>query len=152
MIVYFDMDGVLCDFAGQILKLYGKPYHQDMWKDIVVRHPRLYSLLQPFADMVELCNNTPNAKILTAKPSLIHMEFCGQDKRVWCNTHLKPSTEVYVVPTAYDKQMYATANSILIDDSEINIHQWLMRGGVGILHTNFDETNKTLARYLTGKV
>ena len=63
-------------------------------------------------------------------------------KRIWRQRNL-PSIKL-VLAQAIRKQNYATPDSILIDDRETNIDQWIKAGGIGILHTDTASTIKKL--------
>ncbi|MFW6047538.1 MAG: hypothetical protein ACOCP4_07135 [Candidatus Woesearchaeota archaeon] len=43
--------------------------------------------------------------------------------------------------------MFANENSILIDDMEKNIKEWVSGGGIGILHRSYRKTIKELEDY-----
>ncbi len=140
MIIYFDMDGVLCDFKGRILELYGTEFKSDMWMRICTDYPRIYKGLNSNPTMIglikELCK-TNKVKILTAKPSLVNFRYCEEDKREWCKNNGLEEVEVIVCEKAMNKQNYAVYNSVpnvLIDDSERNIAQWRSKGGIGLLY------------------
>ena len=64
--------------------------------------------------------------------------------RRWRQRNL-PSTKL-VLAQAIRKQNYATPDSILIDDRENNINQWIASGGIGILHTSASDTIKQLKK------
>lgn len=150
MIIYFDMDGVLCNFKGKIQELYGEPFKSSMWPDIAENHPHIYKDLEPFGDMVELVKTLSKSyavRILSATPSMVHMPYCGWDKVYWVHKHFGL---IYgeVVNRAFDKQFRSDYNSVLVDDSNINIEQWVARGGIGIRHTSFSKTKATLERLL----
>ena len=49
-----------------------------------------------------------------------------------------------VLASAEKKQNYSGTNKILIDDRPDNIDQWRSKGGIGILHTNTEDTLKQL--------
>ena len=73
---------------------------------------------------------------LLSSPSRSNSSRMG--KRIWRKRNL-PSTKL-VLAQAAKKQNYANPNSILIDDRESNIDQWVKAGGIGILHTDTTST------------
>ena len=80
------------------------------------------------------------------KPTLLsspsRADHSRMGKRIWRKRNL-PSTKL-VLAQAIKKQNYATPDSILIDDRESNIDQWIKAGGIGILHTDTASTIKKL--------
>lgn len=49
----------------------------------------------------------------------------------------------YYITSRKEKQNYSDQGSILIDDMK-NIDEWLLRGGIGILHISAENTIKEL--------
>jgi hypothetical protein len=84
-------------------------------------------------------NYTP---ILLSSPSRSNSSRLG--KRIWRKINL-PSTKL-ILAQADKKQNYATPNSVLIDDRESNIDQWIKAGGIGILHTDTASTINKLKK------
>ena len=74
--------------------------------------------------------------ILLSSPSRSNYSRMG--KRIWRKRNL-PSTKL-ILAQAANKQNYADPDSILIDDRESNIDQWIKAGGIGILHTDTAST------------
>ena len=67
--------------------------------------------------------------------------FCHERKRSpktgkikWVEQNI-PGTPL-LLKSAELKQLYASSNSILIDDRADNIQRWNEAGGIGILHTS----------------
>lgn len=148
------MDGVLCDFLGKIEELYGVPFKSSMWNDISANHPNIYRELKPFQNMVNLANELSHrfdVKVLTAQPSLVSMSHCTSDKLKWCSQHLNANIEVIITSKAFDKQLHSTYQDIIVDDSNINIEQWVARGGIGIHHTSHDLTQFYLNKLINGE-
>jgi hypothetical protein len=52
-------------------------------------------------------------------------------KNLWVKNHLNPKPKLIFAYSA-DKQRYANANSILIDDKKSNIQEWESKGGIAI--------------------
>ena len=55
--------------------------------------------------------------------------------------------KVNLVPGKRLKKDFSNANSLLIDDTAVNIDQWRREGGVGILHTDALTTIGILKMY-----
>ena len=70
-------------------------------------------------------------------------------KRNQVNDHLKPIPPIKFVTLGTDKKLYANANSILIDDEQMNINAWEDKDGIGIKHdsTNVQATIDELKKY-----
>ena len=59
-------------------------------------------------------------------------------KKIWCERELGLSKNNVII--TFQKQKYATSNSILIDDMRKRIVAWKTAGGIGILHTSTEDT------------
>jgi hypothetical protein len=66
-------------------------------------------------------------------------------KRLWAKNNI-PGTKL-ILASASKKQNYSGRDKILIDDRPDNIEQWRSKGGIGILHTNTQDTIKQLQAY-----
>jgi hypothetical protein len=67
-------------------------------------------------------------------------------KLMWLQTH-NIGFKVNLVPGKRLKKDFSNANSILIDDTPVNIDQWRREGGIGILHTDTISTLGILKMY-----
>jgi hypothetical protein len=87
-----------------------------------------------------------DVEILSA-PSRSKLSVDG--KKIWVKTMLKPTPKLNLV-RAVEKQKFANPNSILIDDTEENINQWVSAGGIGILakRDNIDSVIQKLKKYV----
>lgn len=143
MKVYFDMDGVLADFAGGFREMCGKdaPVQgtsaDDEVYDAIRSTPHFYRRLKPYDDMLQLfrkLRDTGNVDciILTGLPKPYRgIEDAEPDKRGWVDEYLGPDTEFIAVDRRH-KADYAEGN-ILIDDYPPNIEEWEAAGGRGVL-------------------
>lgn len=145
--MFIDMDGVLCDTTKKIEELLGVSLEslggKIPWERIHALCPNMYSELSPTPDMLELWHyvNRYNPKILTAMPFRWSWPNVTSQKRQWVEKFIGPHIEVRFGPHAVDKQYHCRGSShILVDDSVLNIHQWISRGGVGVLHRTASET------------
>ena len=66
-------------------------------------------------------------------------------KRLWVKNNL-PGTPL-ILASSEKKQNYSNKSHILIDDRPDNISQWRSQGGIGILHTDTQNTIKQLQAY-----
>ena len=141
--VYFDMDGVLADFARGLREMCGMDAPtqgtggDDVVFDAIRRTPHFYLRLEPNRRVVEIFRMLDSIEgvscaVLTGipKPSrgIVDAE---QDKREWVERHLGPDTEFIAVERRH-KADYAK-DSILFDDYPPNIEEWDAAGGCGIL-------------------
>lgn len=68
-------------------------------------------------------------------------------KELWLNNHFPALLHNSIFET--NKYIHAHSRGILIDDRPKNINLWIEAGGIGILHTSFEQTKKELEQYLT---
>ena len=145
--IYCDMDGVLVDFIKGYYELTGRDitgqYHTDkrFWEPIDKAGVEFWINL----------NWTPDGKTLwdyikKYNPELLSSPSIQNDSRVgkakWVEREL-PGVHL-ILRSAGKKQEFATPNSILIDDRDSNIEQWVAAGGIAILHTSAADTIKQL--------
>ena len=151
--IYCDLDGVLCDFDEQFKKAsngihprqfedkYGTPR---FWSLVIGKGIQFWENMPWTSDGQKLWNAIKNYKpiILTAIPQG-NKETTSNGKQNWVKHNLGQNVKV-IIGRAKDKQQYANATSILIDDREKNIMQWEAAGGIGILHTNANSSIASL--------
>lgn len=65
-------------------------------------------------------------------------------KKEWVNREL-PGVRL-ILRTHENKKEFASPTSILIDDRDINVEQWVKNGGIGILHTSTKSTIEELKK------
>jgi hypothetical protein len=145
--VWCDMDGVLVNFKNAIEKLGLTIKKLDdepnkAWPIIAKAGENFWSQAPWTNDGKELWDYVKkyNPTILSA-PSQANSSKTG--KRIWVKNELGQNVKVILCKAA-EKQQYANYKSILIDDMEKNIDQWVANGGVGILHKSAKETIKKL--------
>jgi len=68
-------------------------------------------------------------------------------KELWLNKHFPSLLHNAIFET--NKYVHAHSRAVLIDDRPKNINLWIENGGIGILHTSFEQTKKELQQYLT---
>lgn len=135
-VVYFDMDGTLCDF-------YGVPG----WLDYLINHdPTPYQVAKPLLSY-ENFNRLVQAYIKRGYEIGI-ISWCSKDndpgfkkkiraaKREWLAKHFPFATEIHIVAYGTPKwslvKKEERASSILFDDEKQNLDAWRAHGGIAI--------------------
>jgi len=145
-IIYSDMDGVLVDFNERFKRFskgippteYEQKFGKDkFWELVDGIGVRFWVGMDWMSDGEQLWDyiKSYNPTLLSSPSRADHSRI---GKRIWRKRNL-PSTKL-VLAQARHKQNYANPNSILIDDRESNIDQWIKAGGIGILHTDTAST------------
>lgn len=151
MTIFVDMDGVVANFEGKAIELFGADWKSEIEKPNwgrVSEIQNLYETLEPMPDAHELWDylkyNFDDVQILTAIPKRAHFPEVVNHKRAWVHRHFGP-VRVNFGPYAFDKQFHCrTSDDILIDDTAINCNQWIEADGRAILHTSASNTIHTL--------
>jgi hypothetical protein len=143
--IYLDMDGVIADFDKRYKELYKmqpkeaedkKEFYKFFDSFIATKQ---FATLDLMPDAVLLLNYLSKLNIPTEILSSTSSEKRDADiraqKLTWLQTH-NIGFKVNLVPGKRLKKDFSNANSILIDDTPVNIDQWRREGGVGILHTD----------------
>ena len=147
--LYLDLDGVMADFDAHFPVVFGLDHRSladdDMWAQINSHKsyfrdmPMCPGALNFWREVESL-----NPIILTACPKSNYQHVAIQ-KREWCREHLSADVTVLPVMGGRNKWLFMhKPGDILIDDYEKNIKPWNAAGGVGILHTGFEETRAQL--------
>ena len=144
--IYSDMDGVLVDFNERFKRFsdgilpteYEQKFGKDkFWELIDGTGVRFWVGMDWMSDGKQLWNYIKEYNpTLLSSPSRSNYSRMG--KRIWRKRNL-PSTKL-ILAQAANKQNYADPDSILIDDRESNVDQWIKAGGIGILHTDTAST------------
>ena len=153
--IFCDMDGVLCNWQKAWLDLgvsdldgedYEKKYGATaLWSNILKKGGlEFWSEMDWMPDGKQLWNYIKkyNPTILTTPAK---NKFSKEGKEDWVKRELGPD-----VPLIFskDKFEHADTESILIDDYEKKIDNWINQGdGIGILHTSADKTIEELKKY-----
>jgi predicted nucleotidyltransferase len=149
------MDGVLSDWEAQFKRysggisvdtydsLYGK---KNRFKLVNKNSPDYYANMPWMKDgklLYNFVNSFPNVEILSHAPdakSKVGKQQWLKDKGITFETNL--------VPNRKDKAKFATPDSILIDDREDVVSDFINAGGKAILHTNSIDTINRLKEIL----
>ena len=120
--LYFDMDGVLCDFEGQKNALERYKTEKGFFKNL---EPIWKNLNQVKA----LIREKKRVYILTASPN----KQADKDKKAWIKKYLPqlPMRRVKIVRNGKPKikSIRRKRNSVLFDDYGKNIREWKKYGG-----------------------
>ena len=153
--IYVDMDGVLSDWEAQFKRysggipvdtydnLHGK---QNRFNLVNKNSPEYYANMPWMKDgklLYNFVNSFPNVQILSHAPdakSKIGKQQWLKDKGI--------TFEANLVPNRKDKSKFATDDSVLIDDREDVVNDFINAGGKAILHTNSIDTINQLKEIL----
>lgn len=147
--LYLDMDGVLADFNKEYTKYDPNKEDRKKFRSAVVDH-KIFEKLDFMPDTQELLNHVSKlhgvaVEILTSMGT--HDPFqageAKSQKLKWLTAKNIPYKANFV-HNKQEKAKYATARSILIDDSVGCISPFNEAGGNGILHTNASNTIRIL--------
>ena len=159
MKIYFDMDGVLANFAKGIRDFGGfDPAVQgesnekldDLVWDVVRATEHFYDRLEPIPGSFELLRKVyakygDDCQILSAVPKpKRNNPTAGDDKRKWVARLLSPDIKVNIVLRKEKSDYCKGADSILIDDYDKNIAEWNAMGGTGILFSSAKDVETRL--------
>ena len=153
--IYVDMDGVLSDWEAQFKRysggipvdtydsLHGK---QNSFKLVNKNSPEYYANMPWMKDgklLYNFVNSFPNVQILShaadAKSKIGKQQWL-KDKGI--------TFEANLVPNRKDKSKFTTADSVLIDDREDVVNDFINAGGKAILHKDSIDTINQLKEIL----
>lgn len=151
--LYIDMDGVLADFEGHFKDIFkDNLYDGESCKDYMNRvgpdkfWDDIYNIDTFWLDIKPLHNNIKDIwKTLEKKFNHIMILTspsrdikCRIQKRLWVDKYISPKIPILFETNKY---RYASKYSILIDDTESKISDWIKYGGQGILFKdNWDQS------------
>jgi len=154
--IYLDMDGVIADFNKRYKELYKmepkeaedkKEFYKFFDEFITTKQ---FATLDLMPDATLLLNYLSKLNIPTEILSSTASEKRDADirpqKLMWLQIH-NIGFKVNLVPGKRLKKDFSNPNSLLIDDTPVNIDQWRREGGVGILHTDALTTIGILKMY-----
>lgn len=159
--IYLDMDGCLTDFTKAVTALgeeataglaedAPQDQKQKMYDAIEKAGESFWADMEWTKDGKDLWNLVkPWDPVLISSPGLFRYAESG--KIAWVKENI-PGTTLYLCD-AKSKSDYVNPyeTSILIDDSKDNIGAWEEVGGIGILYTSIENTEKILLDLLWGR-
>jgi hypothetical protein len=135
-IIFCDLDGVLADFEQGVKTRFKKtPDEIDpklLW-GVINKSNSFFEMLPWMPKGKELWSQIKDYHpiILTGVPG---GSKTGAEQKVrWCQKELGPDVEVITCKTT-DKPKYCLPESILIDDSAVNLYAWQNKGGKFLLY------------------
>ena len=149
MTLYLDMDGVLADFYKEYMKIDPEKADRKKFRDAVMEYHIFEKLdflpdTQKLLDFVTTLENT-KIEILTSMGTFDYHQGteARRQKLNWLSAH-NINYHANFVNSKEEKAQYAGMNCILVDDSVGCIDPFVVRGGIGILHTSADKTIEEL--------
>lgn len=146
--IYFDMDGVLCDFDKRCdeLSCWREDNHRPDWTKMSKIGSEFWSLMEPIPEGMELYNSikkfADEHNIQVGILSAIHLECGVAGKHSWIKHYLDlPSNLVNIVSNGKMKYILASPDILLIDDNENNVRDFISAHGNAIL---FDRNNHNI--------
>lgn len=146
--IYFDLDGVLCDFDKRCdeLSCWKEDCHRPDWAKMSSIGSEFWSLMEPIPEGMELYNSikkfADEHNIQVGILSAIHLECGVAGKHCWIKSHLDlPRKLVKIVRMGKIKHILAAPDILLIDDNENNVRDFISAHGNAIL---FDRNNHNI--------
>jgi hypothetical protein len=157
--LYLDMDGVLCFFEKRFRELFntmGERNRKDFdknWPSFIQgknfedleKFPGCDKLLAFAKDLQD--NHGIKVEILSSSGGeKFHSEVTAQKIKWLCDNGI--TFKANIVPGSSKKAALATPDAVLVDDTDYVIDAYVKAGGIGILHTDADETIEKLKSML----
>lgn len=142
MKIYFDMDGVLCDFETRCdeLECWKPENHKCNWNKMKEIGPSFWSEMKPIKEglmllkkVKEYADKHPDIEIGIF--SAIHLWEGKIGKKAWLKKYVPfiPNEQIKIINNGNLKHKEATPDSILIDDKEKNVEKYREAGGHSVL-------------------
>lgn len=158
--IYLDMDGVLCDFDKQYIKVNGTPpsmANRDRkekdakWLKFI--EGKNFEKLDYFKNakvllgVIEILDSDPNVKveILSSAGGPSNYDEVKSQKVKWLKDH-NITYKVNIVTGRSKKKEYANENTVLIDDTADVVDSFNSAGGHAILHKDVTKTVEQLLK------
>lgn len=145
--IFLDMDGVLVDFTGAVMRLHGRTYEprdwprgvwnihdvldvpeSTMWERIDALGAYFWSQLDSFPWTLDLIHLVESQSFrIATKPSASVHSYHG--KALWLERYGLKQAAIL----AGDKSLLAQPGRLLVDDSTANCEAWQAAGGTAIL-------------------
>jgi hypothetical protein len=155
--IYVDMDGVIANFNKAYKSRFGispketreRKEFEGYFKEFIKE--KGFSTLEPMPDMqllLQYLNSLPIEKeILSSTANEECFDELSEQKSFWLDKQ-GITYKANFVPGKQHKYKWATLNSIIIDDTESVINDWINAGGIGILHKDAISTINFLEMYI----
>lgn len=132
--VFVDMDGVLADFEGHHITVFGyaADWKSNDWKSI----PGFFAGIPPMEDMHDLWNYVQpyDPIVLTGLPRT-NSGQAFEEKRKWLTAQLGEDVPM-IACLSKEKRRFGRPGDVLIDDREEYAPLWRNMGGLWITHTS----------------
>ena len=155
--IFVDMDGVIANFDKGYMREFGiSPKETRNRKEFIGYFDKFinnkgFQNLEPMSDMkilIEFLNTLPIPKeILSSTAREEYYDDLSLQKSFWLDMQ-GINYKANFVPGKQHKYKWATPNSIIIDDTESVIDDWVNAGGIGILHKDAISTISILKMYV----
>lgn len=164
--VFWDMDGVLCDWELGLYNLTGhtveslsmleKKEQLEHVKKMACQHGRHYADLPPIESnkifFETMMQEAPDIDfIILTSVGKVNIEHMIEQKKDWLNRHF-PDVDFdknfrYTIRSK-DKAYFADRGTVLIDDFEMNRNLFAERGGVSVNGADVDEMKQFFCAFL----
>lgn len=141
MIIYFDMDGVLCNFEKRCSEFnaWREDIHKCNWDLLDKIGPKFWAEMESIPQGMELLSLVEsfakiNKDIQVGIFSAVHLLKGKIGKKQWIksNTNISPDL-VKLINNGNQKYKQASPDSILIDDKPENVSKYIEAGGHAVL-------------------
>ena len=174
MKIYFDMDGVLVDFAysapknenaddlnhpSEKLSPENREAKKRFWREIEQQDTfwRDIPKMSNIEELLTFAKSIGEVFILSKTPSAKHfiggekyVDFVADEKRKWVLKNLSnffDSEHIIICSGPKGDFMNPTKQDILVDDRPENIKEWENNGGIGVLFIGVKDSIERLKRY-----
>lgn len=150
------MDGVLSNFLKKFTEFSGstpkrdynsnnaaKSAYKKHFDDFITENN--FATLEPMSDLTEALSflgsieDSYTIKLLSSTAQEKYLVEVSKQKEMWL-TNWEIAYPAIFVPGKKLKQLYATPDSILIDDTQSSIIEWRERGGLAVHHITWEQT------------
>ncbi len=138
------MDGVLADFERGCCEMFPMEsfvWTEDKWEDMK-RFPHFYRDLKPIEGAIDFITELikkygDRVEILSAVPKKERgLDNASQDKIDWVKEWIPEEIKINLVLREQKEKFCNGKTDVLVDDYDININEWIEKGGSGVLFTS----------------